>query len=128
MKKSSKALIVLSCIFVTIAALFLTGEALFIASSFNALYKPDANLGDALGGIFIYIYGILLAGGAIISSIISLPFEIPLFKLVGKKWFNIVLLCVSVSIIVAAVALVFTLPAVASLTADSSSSSSSAQA
>ena len=58
MKRSSKTLIVFSCIFVTIAALFLMGEALFIGASFNALYKPDADLGDAIGGIFIYIYGI----------------------------------------------------------------------
>lgn len=125
MKRSSKTLIVFSCIFVTIAALFLMGEALFIGVSFNALYKPDADLGDAIGGIFIYIYGILLAGGAITSAIVSLPFEIPLFKLVGKKWYDIVLLVVSISIIVAAVALVFTLPAVSSITSAQSSSSSS---
>ena len=128
MKRSSKTLIIFSCIFVTIAALFLGGESLFIAASCNALFKPDATFGDALGGIFIYIYAILLAGGAIISSIVSLPFEIPLFKLVGKKWYNIVLLCVSISIMLAAVGLVFTLPAAASLTANSSSSSSSVQA
>ena len=128
MKRSSKTLIVLSCIFVTIAALFLGGESLYIAASCNALLKPDANLGDALGGIFIYIFAIMLAGGAVISAIVSLPFEIPLFKLVGKKWYNIVLLVVSLAIIVTAVALVFILPTISSIESATSSSSSSLQA
>jgi len=128
MKRSSKTLIIFSCIFVTIAALFLGGESLFIAASCNALFKPDANFGDALGGIFIYIYAILLAGGAIISSIVSLPFEIPLFKLVGKKWYNIVLLVVSLAIIVTAVGLIFILPTITSIESATSSSSSSLQA
>ena len=125
MRKSSKVLIILSCIFVTIAALFLGGEALFVFTSCNALFKPDADLGDALGGILVFIYAILLAGGAIASSIVSLPFEIPLFKLVGKKWYNIVLLVVSISIIVTAVALVFVLPVASNMVSSSSSSSSS---
>ena len=128
MKRSSKTLIIFSCIFVTIAALFLGGESLFIAASCNALFKPDASFGDALGGMFIYIYAILLAGGAIISSIVSLPFEIPLFKLVGKKWYNIVLLVVSLAIIVTAVGLVFILPTITSIESATSSSSSSLQA
>lgn len=128
MKRSSKTLIIFSCIFVTIAALFLGGESLFIAASCNALFKPDANFGDALGGIFIYIYAILLAGGAIISSIVSLPFEFPLFKLVGKKWYNIVLLVVSLAIIVTAVGLIFILPTITSIESATSSSSSSLQA
>lgn len=127
MKKSSKALIVLSCIFATIAALFLTGEALFIGVSFNALYKPDADLGDALGGIFVYIYAILLAIGAVASSIVSIPFESVLFKTVGKRWYNIVLLCVSIAILLAAIALVFTLPAYSAASSANSSSSSSIQ-
>ena len=112
----------------TIAALFLGGESLFIAASCNALFKPDASFGDALGGIFIYIYAILLAGGAIISSIVSLPFEIPLFKLVGKKWYNIVLLVVSLAIIVTAVGLIFILPTITSIESATGSSSSSLQA
>ncbi len=130
MKRSSKTLIVFSCIFVTIAVLFLGGESLFIATSCHALFKPDADIGDAIGGIFIYIYAILLAGGAIVSSIISLPFEIPLFKLVGKKWYNIVLLAVSIATILAAVGMVFILPTASSMAeaARSSSSSSSVQA
>lgn len=128
MKRSSKTLIIFSCIFVTIAALFLGGESLFIAASCNALFKPDASFGDALGGIFIYIYAILLAGGAIISSIVSLPFEIPLFKLVGKKWYNIVLLVVSLAIIVTAVGLIFILPTITSIESATGSSSSSLQA
>ena len=128
MKRSSKTLIIFSCIFVTIAALFLGGESLFIAASCNALFKPDATFGDALGGIFIYIYAILLAGGAIISSIVSLPFEIPLFKLVGKKWYNIVLLVVSLAIIVTAVGLIFILPTITSIESAASSSSSSLEA
>ncbi len=125
MRKSSKTLIVLSCVFVTIAALFLGGEALFVMISCNAIFKPNAEFGDALGGIFVFIYSILLAGGAIVSSIVSLPFEIPLFKLVGKKWYNIVLLVVSISIIVTAVVLVFVFPMASNMVSSSSSSSSS---
>lgn len=125
MKRSSKTLIVLSCVFVTIALLFLIGEALFVGVSFEAIMKPNSDLGDAIGGIFVYIYAILLAIGAIASSIVSLPFEIPLFKLVGKKWYNIVLLCVSGTIIITAVALVFILPAASSIASANSSNSSS---
>ena len=125
MKKSSRTLLIFACIFITVALAFLCFESIFIGVSLEALYGGEKTLGDAIGGVLVYVYAILLAGGAIIFSLLTLPFEVPLFRLQGKKWYTIALLIAIFAIIVAAVCLVFILPTVQSMQPSSSSISSS---
>ena len=89
------------------------------------LFGGDNTLGDAIGGIFIFIYSIMLGIAAIVAGVVSLPFEIVLLKGVGKKWYSLTLLIVTLATIVSAVVFFFLLPAVSEAINNATSSSSS---
>lgn len=130
MKKGSLILLILACIFATVALIFLSLETLVIGSAIDALFIKHGNLGDALAGIFLFLYGILAAIATVISSAVALPFDIILLKRNGKKWYSLAILIFLICAVVMAIGLVLTLPALSEAenaikAANSSSSSSS---
>ena len=122
MTKTSKVMLVLACIFVTLAFSLFAIQAYVELCSVGILFKGEITFGDAIGGIFIYIYSILLGIAAIVAGVVSLPFEIVLLKKVGKKWYSLTLLIVSIAVVVSAVLFFFLSPMVSEAVNNSSSS------
>ena len=122
MTKTSKVMLVFACIFVTLAFSLFAIQAYVELCSMGILFKGETTFGDAIGGIFIYIYSILLGIAAIVAAVASLPFEIVLLKKVGKKWYSLTLLIVSIAVVVSAVLFFFLLPMVSEAVSNSSSS------
>lgn len=122
MTKTSKVMLVFACIFVTLAFSLFAIQAYVELCSMGILFKGETTFGDAIGGIFIYIYSILLGIVAIAAAVASLPFEIVLLKNVGKKWYSLTLLIVSIAVVVSAVLFFFLLPMVSEAVNNSSSS------
>ena len=125
MTKTSKVMLVFACIFVTLAFSLFAFQAYVELCSMGLLFGGDNTFGDAIGGIFIFIYSIMLGIAAIVAGVASLPFEIVLLKGVGKKWYSLTLLIVSIATIVSAVVFFFLLPAVSQAINNATSSSSS---
>lgn len=125
MTKTSKVMLVFACIFVTLAFSLFAFQAYVELCSMGLLFGGDNTFGDAIGGIFIFIYSIMLGIAAIVAGVVSLPFEIVLIKGVGKKWYSLTLLIVSIATIVSAVVFFFLLPAVSQAINNATSSSSS---
>ena len=125
MTKTSKVMLVFACIFVTLAFTLFAFQAYVELCSMGLLFGGDNTLGDAIGGIFIFIYSIMLGIAAIVAGVVSLPFEIVLLKGVGKKWYSLTLLIVTLATIVSAVVFFFLLPAVSEAINNATSSSSS---
>ena len=125
MTKTSKVMLVFACIFVTLAFSLFAFQAYVELCSMGLLFGGDNTLGDAIGGIFIFIYSIMLGIAAIVAAVVSLPFEIILLKSVGKKWYSLTLLIVTLATIVSAVVFFFLLPAVSQAINNATSSSSS---
>lgn len=125
MTKTSKVMLVFACIFVTLAFSLFAFQAYVELCSMGLLFGGDNTFGDAIGGIFIFIYSIMLGIAAIVAGVASLPFEIILLKGVGKKWYSLTLLIVSIATIVSAVVFFFLLPAVSQAINNATSSSSS---
>ena len=123
MTKTSKVMLVFACIFVTLAFSLFALQAYVELCSMGLLFGDENTLGDAIGGIFIFIYSILLGIAAIVAAVVSLPFEIVLLKGVGKKWYSLTLLIVTIATAVSAVVFFFLLPMVSQAIADSTSSS-----
>ena len=122
MTKTSKVMLVFACIFVTLAFSLFAFQAYVELCSMGILFKGETTFGDAIGGIFIYIYSIMLGIAAIVAGVVSLPFEIVLLKKVGKKWYSLTLLIVSIAVVVSAVLFFFLLPMVSEAVNSSSSS------
>ena len=122
MTKTSKVMLVFACIFVTLAFSLFALQAYVELCSMGLLFGDENTLGDAIGGIFIFIYSILLGIAAIVAAVVSLPFEIVLLKGVGKKWYSLTLLIVSIAVVVSAVLFFFLLPMVSEAVSNSSSS------
>ena len=122
MTKTSKVMLVFACIFVTLAFSLFAFQAYVELCSMGILFKGETTFGDAIGGIFIYIYSIMLGIAAIVAAVASLPFEIVLLKNVGKKWYSLTLLIVSIAVVVSAVLFFFLLPMVSEAVSNSSSS------
>ena len=122
MTKTSKVMLVFACIFVTLAFSLFAIQAYVELCSVGILFKGEITFGDAIGGIFIYIYSILLGIASIVAGVVSLPFEIVLLKKVGKKWYSLTLLIVSIAVVVSAVLFFFLLPMVSEAVNSSSSS------
>ena len=125
MTKTSKVMLVFACIFVTLAFSLFAFQAYVELCSMGLLFGGDKTFGDAIGGIFIFIYSIMLGIAAIVAAVVSLPFEIILLKGVGKKWYSLTLLIVTLATIVSAVVFFFLLPAVSEAINNATSSSSS---
>ena len=122
MTKTSKVMLIFACIFVTLAFSLFAIQAYVELCSMGILFKGETTFGDAIGGIFIYIYSIMLGIAAIVAAVVSLPFEIVLLKKVGKKWYSLTLLIVSIAVVVSAVLFFFLLPMVSEAVNNSSSS------
>ena len=122
MTKTSKVMLIFACIFVTLAFSLFAIQAYVELCSMGILFKGETTFGDAIGGIFIYLYSIMLGIAAIVAAVVSLPFEIVLLKKVGKKWYSLTLLIVSIAVVVSAVLFFFLLPMVSEAVNNSSSS------
>lgn len=125
MTKTSKVMLVFACIFVTLAFTLFALQAYIELCSMGLLYGEGHDLGSAIGGILIFIYSIMLGIAAIVAGVVSLPFEIVLLKGVGKKWYPLTLLIVTLATIVSTVVFFFLLPAVSEAVNNATSSSSS---
>ena len=128
MNKKTKTLLVLSCIFVTIAAV-LSALHLYLSYGVYSLFFTDAeNLGEALAlvfGLIIFIaYSIILGAAILITGGLTLGFVIPLMKIDGKKWYSLAILIVA-SVAIALAILAFVMIPVVSHAASASNSSSS---
>ena len=127
MKKSSSVLLVFACIFATITLGLVVYDAIFTAVALDAIYNNTntgwEGLGGAIGGIFVYIYTIIITIIAEISGAATLPFSIVLLKKEGKKWYNLVILSATITLMVCAIVLVIILPVLSHLAPSHSSSS-----
>ena len=132
MNKKTKTLLVLSCIFVTIAAI-LSALHLYLSYGVYSLFFTDAeNLGEALAlvfGLIIFIaYSIILGAAILITGGLTLGFVIPLIKIDGKKWYSLAILIVACVAIGLAILAFVMIPVVSHAASSSSSSSSSSEA
>lgn len=132
MNKKALTMLILSCIFVTFAVLLTALDAYVSISSYVLLFGSNPQsfgeaLGDALGGILLYLYTILLGIAVTAFAILTIPFDVILLKTNGKKWYSFVILGVAITCIIAAIAFIGMLPAIskAQEAAKAASSSSS---
>ena len=117
MNKKALTMLILSCIFVTVAVLLTALDAYVSISSYMLLFGSHPEnfgeaLGAALGGVFLYVYTILLGIAILAFGILTLPFDIILLKANGKKWYAFVILGVAIACMVAAITFVGMLPAI----------------
>ena len=129
MSKKCLTMLVLSCIFVTIAVLFTAFDAYVSFSSYALLFGSNPEtfgeaLGAALGGILLYVYTILLGVLIIIGVILTIIFDLVLLKENGKKWYAFTILGVAVFCLIAAITFVAMLPTIAKVQEAAKSSSS----
>ena len=129
MSKKALTMLVLSCVFVTIAVLLTALDAYVSISSYTLLFGSNPeNFGEALGiafgGILLYVYTILLGIAIVALGIITIPFDVVLIKTNGKKWYAFVILGAAIFCIVAAVTFVGMLPAISQAQEAAKSSSS----
>ena len=134
MNKKALTMLILACIFVTIATLLTALDAYVSFSSYMLLFGSHPEnfgeaLGDALGGVLLYVYTILLGIAILAFGILTLPFDIVLLKTNGKKWYSFVILGIAIFCMIAAIVFVGMLPALskAQEAAKAASSSSNAE-
>lgn len=132
MNKKGLTMLILSCVFVTIAVLLTALDAYVSISSYMLLFGSHPEnfgeaLGAALGGVFLYIYTILLGIAILAFGFLTLPFDIILLKTNGKKWYSFVILGVAIACIVAAITFVGMLPAISQAQEAAKSSSSAVE-
>ena len=129
MTKKSKTFLILSCIFVTIAAVLSAIHLLISYGTYSVMFSNPENLGEALGEVFALIffvaYSVLFAIGILIFSSLTLAFDIPLLKINGKKWYSLVILIVAIVAVVLAAFAIAMIPVVSKAASASKSSSSS---
>lgn len=123
MTKTSKVMLIFACIFTTLATILVGAQAYIELGSLNLLFGKETGLGEAIGGILLFVYSVMFGIATIVSSVIALPFDIVLLKQVGKKWYALVLFIVTLACIVTAVGLFFFLPALSEVVNNTSSSS-----
>ena len=135
MTKKSKTLLILSCVFVTIAVILSAVHLLLSYGTYSIMFEKPENLGEALGEVFALIffiaYSVIFAAAILIASGLTLAFDIPLLKINGKKWYSITIMIVAIAAIVIAAFAIAMIPVVSKIstqTKNSSSSSSSTSA
>ena len=131
MNKKALTMLILSCIFVTVAVLLTALDAYVSISSYMLLFGSHPEnfgeaLGAALGGVLLYVYTILLGIAILAFGILTLPFDIILLKANGKKWYAFVIWGVAITCMVAAITFVGMLPAISKAQEAAKASSSSA--
>lgn len=132
MSNKAKTFLILSCIFVTIAALLSTLHLYLSYGTYSLIFTNAENLGEALGvvfGLIIFVaYSLLLGIGILVSGGLTLGFVIPLMKIEGKKWYSIAIMVVAIVAIALAILAFVMIPVVSDAhNAASSSSSSSSE-
>ncbi len=129
MSNKAKTFLILSCIFVTIAALLSTLHLYLSYGTYSLIFTNAENLGEALGvvfGLIIFVaYSLLLGIGILISGGLTLGFVIPLMKIEGKKWYSIAIMVVAIVAIALAILAFVMIPVVSDAHSAASSSSSS---
>lgn len=124
--KGGIVLLVFATLLVLATAIALTLDFIVTAGSLNAIYGPDSDGWDALGGVFLFIYTIILSIVTAIGSLLSLPFTLSLIKKHQvNTWYTKGYLIFAIAAIVLAALLFATLPVSAQITSSSSSSISS---
>lgn len=132
MSNKAKTFLILSCVFVTIAALLSTLHLYLSYGTYSLIFTHAENLGEALGvvfGLIVFIaYSLLLGIGILVSGGLTLGFVIPLMKIEGKKWYSIAIMVVAIIAIALAILAFVMIPVVSDAhNAASSSSSSSSE-
>ena len=132
MSNKAKTFLILSCVFVTIAALLSTLHLYLSYGTYSLIFTNAENLGEALGAVFTLIifiaYSLLLGIGILVSGGLTLGFVIPLMKIEGKKWYSIAIMVVAIVAIALAILAFVMIPVVSDAhNAASSSSSSSSE-
>jgi hypothetical protein len=129
MSKKAKTFLILSCVFVTIAALLSTLHLYLSYGTYSLIFTNAENLGEALGvvfGLIIFIaYSILLGIGILVFGGLTLGCVIPLMKIEGKKWYSIAIMVVAIVAIALAILAFVMIPVVSDAHSAASSSSSS---
>lgn len=132
MSNKAKTFLILSCVFVTIAALLSAFHLYLSYGTYSLIFTHAENLGEALGvafGLIVFIaYSLLLGIGILVSGGLTLGFVIPLMKIEGKKWYSIAIMVVAIIAIALAILAFVMIPVVSDAhNAASSSSSSSSE-
>lgn len=132
MSNKAKTFLILSCVFVTIAALLSALHLYLSYGTYSLIFTNAENLGEALGvvfGLIVFIaYSLLLGIGILVSGGLTLGFVIPLMKIEGKKWYSIAIMVVAIVAIALAILAFVMIPVVSDAhNAASSSSSSSSE-
>ena len=132
MNKKSIVMLVFACVFVTVNTVLLVLDSITSFAAYSIFFGGQKAedfgeaFGQALGGIFLFIYTILLGIGIAISCIATIPFLAVLIKENGmKKWFNIAILSFTVFAFLLAAVYIGMLPTISKIQEASSSSSSS---
>ena len=128
MTKKSKTLLILSCVFVTIAVILSAVHLLLSYGTYSIMFEKPENLGEALGEVFALIffiaYSIIFAAAILVASGLTLAFDIPLLKINGKKWYSIAILIVAIVAIVLAAFAIAMIPLVSKIATKANNSSS----
>ena len=129
MSNKAKTFLILSCVFVTIAALLSALHLYLSYGTYSLIFTNAENLGEALGvvfGLIVFIaYSLLLGIGILVSGGLTLGFVIPLMKIEGKKWYSIAIMVVAIVAIALAILAFVMIPVVSDAHSAASSSSSS---
>ena len=130
MSNRARTMLILSCVFITIALLILAYDAYMSIGAYTLLFSGKAEnfgeaLGKAFGGLILYAMTILCSIGTILFAGVTLPFDIVLLKENGKKWYSITILVVAIVCIVAAITFVAMLPIISEAQSAANASSSS---
>ena len=101
MSNKARTMLILSCVFITIALLILAYDAYMSIGAYTLLFSGKAEnfgeaLGKAFGGLILYAMTILCSIGTILFAGVTLPFDIVLLKENGKKWYSITTLVVAI--------------------------------
>lgn len=130
MSNKARTMLILSCVFITIALLILAYDAYMSIGAYTLLFNGQAEnfgeaLGKAFGGIILYAMTILCSIGTILFAGVTLPFDIVLLKENGKKWYSITILVTAIVCIVAAITFIAMLPIIGEAQSAANASSSS---
>ena len=132
MNKKTKTLLILSCVFVTIASLLSFLHLYLSYGVYSMMFTNPDNLGEALGlvfGLIIFIaYSLILGVAILITGSLTLGFVVPLMKIDGRKWYSIVIMVVAIVAICLAILAFVMIPVVSHIHSEASSSSSSSEA
>ena len=130
MNKKSIVLLVFACLFATVTLGLLIYDSILSISTYNVLFFSNPEnfgeaLGSALGGVLLYVLTIIFGVFILISVALTLPFDLILMKINGKKWYSIAILAFSIMAVIMAVVYVAMLPVISQIESAAKAGSSS---